>query len=437
MKQLAARLVSSQLVQNVAALYGVQIVRKVLPLMIVPYLVRVLGPTGWGVFAFTQSLAEFVVVVIEFGFNLSATREIARNRQSKIACGEIMAGVLGSQMVLAICGIVGAFLVTRAIPVLRDNPKLLAAGLFYAIAQGFIPLWFYQGLERMRLAATLEISGRVVGLLSIFLLVRSADDTWAALLIQGVAPAFSTVIGLTMAYRHIPCQMPTRSSIQNALVRGWRMFVFRSGESLYVVGNAFILGLFVSPIQVGYFATAEKISRAIFGLLNPVREALYPRLSSIAHRSPKEALQLARAGVTVMVTGGVVLGGGLFVFAPLLIRLLMGQVFTPAVMVLRILSVLPVLLAITQSAGMQWLLPLGRDTDVNRIILQAGALNVALALVLAPRFAQTGMAWVVVSAEMFVSLSMIRAVLRSPSDLMGTVKPASLRELATTGEITL
>jgi len=188
---------------------------------------------------------------------------------------------------------------------------------------------------------------------------------------------------------------------------------------------------------VGYFATAEKISRAIFGLLNPVREALYPRLSSIAHRSPKEALQLARAGVTVMVTGGVVLGGGLFVFAPLLIRLLMGQVFTPAVMVLRILSVLPVLLAITQSAGMQWLLPLGRDTDVNRIILQAGALNVALALVLAPRFAQTGMAWVVVSAEMFVSLSMIRAVLRSPYDLMGTVKPASLRELATTGEITL
>ena len=437
MKQLAARLVSSQLVQNVAALYGVQIVRKVLPLMIVPYLARVLGPAGWGVFAFTQALAEFVVVVIEFGFNLSATREIARNRQSKTACGEIMAGVLGAQMVLAVCGILGAFLVSRTIPVLHDNPKLLAAALFYAIAQGFIPLWFYQGLERMRLAATLEVSGRVVGLLSIFLLVRSSNDTWLALLIQGVAPAFSTVIGLTMAYRHIPCRMPTRSLVQSTLVRGWRMFVFRSGESLYVVGNAFILGLFVSPIQVGYFATAEKISRAIFGLLNPVREALYPRLSSIAHRSPIEALRLARTGVAVMVIGGALLSASLFLFSPLLIRLLMGQAFTPAVMVLRILSVLPLLLAVTQSAGMQWLLPLGRDMDVNRIILQAGALNVALAVVLAPRFAQTGMAWTVVCAETFVSLSMIRAVLRSQSELMGTVKPPSLPELVTTGEITL
>ncbi len=328
-----------------------------------------------------------------------------------------MAGVLGSQIILAICGTFGAFLVSRAIPLLRDNPKLLVAGLFYSIAQGFIPLWFFQGLERMRLAATLEISGRVVGLLSIFLLVRSSEDTWIALLIQGIAPAFTTVIGLMMAYREIPCRMPTWPLLHGALKRGWRMFVFRSGESLYGVENAFILGLFVSPVQVGYFASAEKISRAIFGLLNPVREALYPRLSSIAHRSPKDALQLARTGVAVMVTGGVLLGASGFLFAPLLIRLLMGQAFAPAVAVLRILSVLPVLLAVTHSAGLQWLLPLGRDAEVNRIILQAGALNVVLAIMLAPHFAQIGMAWGVVCAEAYVCARMVHVALSSTSEL--------------------
>jgi PST family polysaccharide transporter len=436
-KQLAARLARNQLVQNAAALYGVQVVRKVLPLVIVPYLARVLEPSGWGVMAFTQSLAEFVVLVIEFGFNLSATREIARNRHSTAACGEIMAGVLGSQFILAVCGLLGAFLVSRAIPVLRDNPKLLAAGFFYAIAQGFIPLWFFQGLERMRLAATLEISGRVVGLLSIFLLVRSSDDIWAALLIQGIAPALTTVIGITMAYRYIPFRMPTPSLIQSAMARGWRMFVFRSGESLYGVGNAFILGLFVSPVQVGYFASAEKISRAMFGLLNPIRETLYPRLSNMVNRSPKDALRLARTGVTVMMSGGVLLGAGVFLFAPVLIGLLVGQAFTPAVTVLRILSVLPVLLAVTQSAGMQWLIPLGRDADVNRVILQAGVLNVVLAVWLAPRFAQTGMAWSVVCAEMFVSCSLIRAVWRSRPEFIGTIEQANLRELARVGEITL
>ena len=58
MKQLAARLVQNPLVQNAAALYGVQLVRKVLPLIIVPYLARTLGASGWGVVAFTLSMAE-------------------------------------------------------------------------------------------------------------------------------------------------------------------------------------------------------------------------------------------------------------------------------------------------------------------------------------------------------------------------------------------
>jgi PST family polysaccharide transporter len=358
--------------------------------------------------------------VIEFGFNLSATREVARNRHSRANCGEIMAGVLGSQFLLALCGVLGTLLVSRFIPLLHDNPRLVAAGLFYAVAQGFIPLWFFQGLERMRLAAVLEICGRVVGLSAIFLFVRTSEDTWVALFIQGIAPAITTIAGLVMAYRQIPCRMPTWQLIRQGLRRGWPMFVFRSGESLYGVENVFILGLFVAPAEVGYFASAEKISRAIFGLLNPVRESLYPRLSSMAHRSPKDAARLARIGAAVMVTGGVLLGGGVFLFAPLLVSVLMGQAFGPAVAVLRVFSVLPILLSITHSTGLQWLLPLGRDSDVNRIILQAGALNLALAVILAPRFAPLGMAWAVVCAETFVCLRMLHVSLSSTSFLRET-----------------
>jgi PST family polysaccharide transporter len=412
---MAARLAQNDLVQNAAALYGVQMVRKILPLIIVPYLARTLGPAGWGVVAFTQAIAEFVVLVIEFGFNLSATREIARFRNCRKTCADVMAGVLGAQCFLASMGVLGMLAAGRIIPLLRDNPKLVTAGLFYAIAQGFVPLWFFQGLERMRLAAVFETCGRLVGLISILFLVRSPEDTWLALFIQGVAPAFTTAAGLIMAYRAIPCRIPTWPLVRNAMSKGWPLFVFRSGESLFGVLNAFILGLFASPTQVGYFASAEKISRAIFGLLNPIREALYPRLSSLAHHAPRSAAQLARVGVAVMAAGGIFLSSTVFLFAPLLIRLLMGQAFGPAVTVLRILSILPILLSLTHSAGLQWLLPLGMDMQVNRVILRAGALNLVLALVLAPRFFHIGMAWAVVTAEAFVCLSMLHLTLSSTS----------------------
>jgi PST family polysaccharide transporter len=401
------------LFQNAAALYGVQVVRKLFPFLTVPYLARILGPAGWGTVAFTQSLAEFLVLTIEFGFNLSATREIAQQRSSKRACGEIMAGVLGSQVLLAVVGAAGAVLVSRATPILRHNPKLLAAGLFYGLAQGFMPLWFFQGLERMRLAAFLEVSGRIGGLISLFALVHSPQDAWLALFLQGLTPAVTTIAGLGMAYLTIPCYLPTWVLVRQTLRRGWPLFVFRSGESLYGVLNAFVLGLFATPVQVGYFASAEKISKAMYGLLNPIREALYPRLSSLAHTSPAQAAKLARIGMITMIGGGIVLGAGVFVFAPQMIRLLMGQAFSPAVTVLRILSIIPLLLAATNSAGLQWLLPFGKDSQVNRIIVSAGVLNVVLAVIVAPHFAHIGMAWTIVTAECFVCLSIVRAAMRS------------------------
>ena len=425
MKQLVNRLVRSPLVQNTAALYGGQISRKLVPLIIVPYLARTLGPAGWGLVAFAQSLGEFIVLIIEFGFNLSATREIARNRKSKETCGEIVAGVLGAQAALALTAVLAAVVASRWIPLLHGNPKLVGAGLFYAVAQGLTPLWFFQGLERLRLVAALEISGKILGMGAILLLVRTPQDGWVALFVQGLAPALCTAVGIGMAYRVIPFRWPSWPLVRDAIRLGWRMFVFRSGESLYGVGNAFVLGLFAPPTLVGYFASAEKISKAVFGLLNPIREALYPRLSNVVPVSPEKAARLARIGAMVMGAGGVLLGASVFVFAPLLVHLLLGPGFAPAVTTLRILAVLPPLLSITHSVGLQWLLPRGRDAEVNRIILSAGALNLGLAILLAPHFAHLGMAWAVVCAEAFVCFSTVRAAARSRPRLRVSVHTAS------------
>ena len=413
MRPLPTQFLRHEIVQNAAALYGVQICRKIAPLVIVPYLARTLGPAGWGMVAFTQSLGEFIVLLVEFGFNLSASREIARKRGSRDECSGIVAGVLGAQLVLMIGGVIAAICVSRWIPLLRDNPRLLAAGLFYAVAQGLAPLWFFQGTERMRLAAALEITGKVLGLIAVLLFVHSPADGWIALLVQGLAPAVFTAISFVLVYRDIRFRAPNRQLIVEAFQLGWPLFVFRSAESLYGVGNAFVLGLFAPPVLVGYFASAEKISKAIFGLLNPIRDALYPRLSRMVGHSTRDAARLARAGAAIMALGGLLLGTFTFVFAPTMMRLLMGPAFAPAATILRILAVLPPLLSITYSVGLQWLLPLGRDADVNRVILTAGALNLVLAVLLAPHFAHFGMAWAIVCAEAFVCVSMVRLVARS------------------------
>ncbi len=401
------------MVHDALALYGVQVCRKALPLIIVPFLARILRPAGWGLVAFMQALGDFLVLAIEFGFSFSGTREIARFRDDPPKCGEIMTGVLSAQILLAVGSVLCAIGVAFLIPILHAHPRLVAAGLCYAVAQGFMPLWFFQGLERMKLCAALEVAGKVIGCTCIFLFVRSPADDWKVLGFQALAPGIMSVLGLALAFRTIPWVRPRLDLLQSAFRQSWPMFLLRSGESLYSVCNSFVLGLFVAPVYVGYFAGADKITRAAFGLLIPIRDVLFPRMSHLASSSMDRARQLARSGMVVMAAGGVLLAAVQWVFAPLLIRLLMGPGFEPSVSVMRIEAAYPILVAVTCSLGMQWLVPLGYDKLVCRITLMAGAINLTLATILAPQFAHIGMAWAVISAETFVSVSFLVTVSRT------------------------
>src|SRR5438477_7528134 len=251
-------------------------------------------------------------------------------------------------------GVAAVVISTRPwIPILRDDTRLMWAGLLYGIAEGVNPMWYFLGMERMRTAATLEITCKSVAAAGMFAFVRSPGDAWIVLTLLGLAPLLSTTAGLTLAYRSIPFCLPNRRSIMEAWQRGWSMFLFRSAGMLYTMGNAFILGLFAAPAIVGYFAAAEKISRAVYGLFNPIRESLYPRLSHLVRESPRQARRVARMGVAVTGSGGLVLGIILFASAPFLVRVLLGDDFQPAVNVLRLLAMLPPLIAVTQSLGFQ------------------------------------------------------------------------------------
>jgi PST family polysaccharide transporter len=409
----AEKLRRDPVARNSAALYGVQCCRKVFPLFTVPYLTRMLHPGGWGVVAFALSMADILSLVIEFGFNLSATREVSRQRHDRGNCRDVMGGVLGAQTLLAVIGAGLAALVSPWIPLLRNQPKMVAAGLVYAVAQGCTPLWFFQGLERLRLAASLEIGAKFAALCGVFLFVRSPEDGWKVVVLQAMAAGVSTAAGIGLAIRSFGFRFPDYMLIRNALQRGWPMFVFRSAESLYGIGNTFLLGLFAPAAVVGYFATAEKITKAMFGLLNPIRDSLYPRLSYLAASSEQAAAKLARHAIALMVSAGLFLTATLFVMAPWFIDLLAGPNFAPAVPVLRLYSILPLVLSITYSVGLQWLLPIGRDRVVNRIILGGGCLNLVLSCLLAPRFGAMGMATSVLLSELYVCTNLVWVVWRS------------------------
>ena len=404
-------LLGHTLVQNALSLYGVQIASYVVPLATIPYLARVLGAAGWGRVAFAQSFGFYLALIGEYGFGYSATRAIAQAREDPEKLSEVVAGVQGAKALLALVSLAVAGVTHLWVPIFREHPALLWSAMFWALAFGFNMMWFFQGFERMHYVAILDVGAKILATIGVFLLVRKPDDAWRVLVVQGVGLFCSFVIGLTLTYRMVAFRLPSVNSVRTAMRMGWSMFLFRNSVSLYTTGNAFILGLFVSPQIVGYYAGAEKVSKAFVGLLNPITQTLYPRLSHLAHQARERAATLAKIGFWIMGGGGVVLGILIFVSAPLLLRVALGSGFGPAVPVLRVLALLAPLISLNNVFGIQWMLPLGKDGAFNRIILTAGLINIVLASLLAPAFGATGMGWSVVSAEFFVAVS-IYAYLR-------------------------
>jgi polysaccharide transporter, PST family len=411
------RYIRHTVAQNALALYGIQFADYVLPMITVPYLARVLLPAGWGLVVFAQGLSNWLVLIIEYGFGFSATREISRCRDEPARSAEIVAGVVGANWLLMlaallVAGLASIFILIR-VPEFRANQNYLWLALLLAVTQGIRPFWYFQGSEDMRFPASMNVAGRLAAAAGIFLWVKTADSGWKVLLLQVCTGAVVSAIIFVEMYRRIPFRWPTPKLARSALRMGWTMFLSRCTVSLYTAANTLILGFFADPAQVAFYGGAERINRAALGLLQPMSQALFPRMSHIAVRDRDRAAAAARLSLWIFGAFGVVAAALLALLAPWVIRILLGPRYQPVVSVFRVIVLVLPLIALSNVLGTQWMLPFGMDRSFQRIALGAGVLNVSLALLMAPRFGAIGMAWSVVTAETFVTVAMAFALSRS------------------------
>jgi PST family polysaccharide transporter len=405
------------LVRNAGALTGLQIATYVVPVLTVPYLARVLGPTEWGKVAFGQALGFCLAIVVEFGFVYSASRDIARHRNDRSELAKIASSVLGAKIALSALVTMAALALQQVLPRFALSPAFVWGAILWALAQGFSVVWYFQGVEKLPLASSVETVGKIFGTLLIFVFVRNPTHSWKVLLILGSTTLVADIINLALMYSEVALEFPRPEAVISHLRAGSTLFLFRAAITSYTAGNAFLLGLAWPASTVAYFAGPEKITRALLGLLSPISQVLYPRVSYLLRCNPREAFQLARKGFVVMACAGSLMAISVYLFAPLMIRLFLGHQYIQAVPVLRILALLPPLIAVNTAMGLQWMLPLGLEKSYTRVLLYAGALNLLVAASLGLRFAHIGMAWTVVGSETFIAIASYIMLRRRGLDL--------------------
>jgi polysaccharide transporter, PST family len=390
-----------RLAGNVVALYGLHAIDVLQPLIMIPILARVMGPAGWGRVVFAMAFAHYVTLIVEYGFHLSATRDVAR-AHTKEALASLLTGVTVVKAFMAASVVLLVVLLREYIPVFNSDGLLMGAALFWGISHGLNLQWLFQGLERLPLASIIDGAAKLCALGGVVLVVRGPEDGWRVLLTLGLGSAASCCILSVIACSEFGIRMPSWSLVRCSFQRGWPLFLYRASVSSYAVGNSFLLGFFAPAASVALYGGAEKIIRGFAGLLDPFSRAIYPRIARLMGDDPGQGVRLVQATLGLCAATGASLSIVGYFAAPALIRILLGPGYEEASGVMRVLTMLPFLLAVSMVLGVQWMVPLGLERPFNVIMISAGVVNAALALTLAPRFQHTGMAWAVVLTEMFV-----------------------------------
>lgn len=337
-------------------------------------------------------------LLVEYGFIFSATRRLALASTSA-EIQDVVAGVSGAKLLLSLAAFLAAFAAYLILPLFHANPLLLSVAVLSEIVKAFLPIYYFYGMRRVALASLLDISARAVAAVGIFIFVHRPADVWKFFALQAAGAGAAFFAGHAMIHARHGLRRPRFTEGVRMLREGGPMFLFRSAHNIYVLGNAFILGLFAPTQAVGYYSGAEKINSAAMGLLSPITTALYPRTAGMVNTSLPKTAKLTRVSWYVMGAVSLVLGAIMWFGSSLIVRIILGREFSESAGVLKILSLRSPMVAWINVLGFQWLLALGLEKSFQRVTVAALLLNVLLAACFAPAFSYTGMAWAVVISQ--------------------------------------
>ncbi len=402
------------LLGNFVSLSVLQVVGCILPLITVPYLVRVLGPEKFGLIAFAQAFISYFMVLSDYGFNFSATKNISIHRDNKDKVSEIFSSVMSIKFCFSAISILITFILVAAIPKFRSDWLIYILTFGTIIGNSLFPLWFFKGMENMKYITFLNILARTVFTISIFIFVRHQENYIYVPLLNSLGLVSAGLLGLWFVRKHFNIRfiIPNINSIIEQLRDGWHIFISTIATSLYTVSTSFILGIFTNNTIVGYYSAGEKIILPLLHLKSSFGQTIFPRISKLASESKDKAIQIVCNLGFIM--GLIILTSCLviFLFAETITTIILGGQFYQSILIIKILAFCPFIIFINNILGTQIMIPFNLLSDRTKVLAASGLLNLVLLLILVPIYQHIGAAVSLITTEAFVTFGLFYYIVK-------------------------
>lgn len=395
----------------------------VFPLIVYPYVSRVLGVADIGLVGFIDSVVTWFILISMMGISILGIRETAKAGGSPEGLGRVLSGLLAVNGAMTLVCLLAMIVATAAVPQLREHWRLMAVGMCKLLFNLFIVEWFWRGIGKFRYITVRTVVVRAAYVAAVFLTVKGPDDTFLYYFLTMTVVAVTAAVNMWRARRYVafPQGIVSLRRVAEDARRYVRPFLslgtYMLLTAFYTTLNVVILGFVSTDTEVGYYSTAVKLFSIFLALITALGMAVMPRTSVLASQGRRDVIRrdsvryvrvLICAAVPVSVLG--------VVFAPEAVMLLCGPGYEGAVLPVRIIFPFIAVFGMEQLLVMQILTPLGRDRAVNRNSLVAAAAGVVLNALLVPRFGAVGSAVVWVTCETIVMLLSVLSVRKAMHD---------------------
>jgi len=373
------------------------------PLLLLPFLGRVLGVTEFGVLAYCQAVVQYLILLTDYGHNLTATRLVSVKRNDPDALAGVYSSTMGAKLALTLAsfGLLAGGLLF--VPGLASHWPILAAAFVGVIANAATPLWFFQGMERMKALVLPTFVSKIVSFGLVVLLVKGPGDAALAALGISIGNAILAVLALGIIHRNrlVALVFVPLRSICESLREGFPVFLSLVLVSFYVNFNSILLNYFHGPTVVGQFAMADKVRVAAQTVFIVVGQAFYPRISHYNSTHPAAAQALMRKAMLAVFGCSVSLFIAIQLFAGWGIEMWVGEQFRASIFLLKLEVVLLPVISVAFVFSNLGLLAMGRNRALKNVYAAVTVLHLIYVVPLTRYLGAEGTIVSVILTELF------------------------------------
>ena len=374
----------------------------IFPLIVYPYVSRVLGVTNIGLCNFIDSIINYVILFSMMGITIMGNRLIAEDRAHNVSLDSSFSSIFALNSLSTIVSLVFLFVAVILVPELAQQKEMICYGAIKVVSNFLLIEWFYRGLEDFKYITIRTILVKCLYVVAVFILVRSETDYKMYYLLTVLMVTFNAVINIWYSKNFARFKFGLirfKTILKPFFLLGAYMLI----TSFCRAFNTVFLGFVTNDTQVGYFTTATKLFSIFLALFTAVTVVIMPRMSNLLASEEIEVFKLLlKKTIKLLFDFSIPLIIFSIIFSPEIIYLISGPGYEGANTPMRIIMLMILINGYEQITVIQCLMPLNKDKVIMFISSGGAVVSIILNVLLVRNLESVGAAIAMTSAEFTV-----------------------------------